>query len=127
MYELVSLNERFSIIQLPANYEGPLPVPMGKFFSITHTDEEISIVTTTTADLSSEKRSDGWRGFKVNGHLDFTMVGLLYKISKPLKENDISIFVVSTYNTDYIFVKSPDHEKAWLTLASAGFSVRMAQ
>ncbi|MBQ9595796.1 MAG: ACT domain-containing protein, partial [Synergistaceae bacterium] len=52
------------------------------------------------------ERSDDWRGFRVKGVLDFSLVGILAKISGLLAENDIALFAVSTFNTDYIFVKS---------------------
>ena len=70
------------------------------------TDEELSLVCPTDiAPDDFEKREDGWRGMRICGQLDFSLIGILAKISSTLANRKIGIFVVSTYNTDYIFVK----------------------
>ena len=90
------------------------------FFS--RTDEEFSLVC-ITADTPSETvaREDGWRCFRVQGILDFSLTGILSRISGILAENKIGIFAVSTYNTDYIFVKGTAFEKAMTVLKKAGY------
>jgi hypothetical protein len=65
----------------------------------------ISIVTNCNLDFEYVKSSKTWKGFKVDGILDFSLVGIINDITKPLKDNGISVFVLSTFNTDYIFVK----------------------
>ena len=57
-------------------------------------------------------REDGWRGFRFEGSLDFSLVGILAKVTGILAEHGISIFAVSTFNTDYVLVKSENYEKA---------------
>ena len=69
------------------------------------------------------ERDDGWGGFRVQGILDFSLVGILSKLSGILAENQIGIFAVSTYNTDYILVKEDNFERALEILASNGYKV----
>ena len=71
----------------------------------------------------SDERSDGWKGFRIQGVLDFSLIGILSKISTILSENKIGIFAVSTYNTDYILVKQENFEKAATLLADNGYSI----
>ena len=72
------------------------------FYFINKTDDELSLVCKTN-DTPSDTiaRDDGWRGFHIEGMLDFSLIGILSKISAILADNQISIFAVSTYNTDY--------------------------
>ena len=88
------------------------------------TDEELSLVCTTECvpDETIE-RDDGWRAFRIQGVLDFSLIGILSEISTLLAENKIGIFAVSTYNTDYILVKSFNYEKALTVLMQAGYTV----
>lgn len=95
-----------------------------EFYFIGKTDEEYSLVCITddTPDNPVE-REDGWKGFRIQGVLDFSMIGILSKISAVLADNRIGIFVVSTFNTDYILVKEENFEKAFNVLSSAGYSI----
>ena len=91
---------------------------------IARTDEEISLVCRTeAAPLHTLERDDGWRGYRVKGPLDFSLVGILSRISGILADNGISVFAVSTYNTDYILVRADDFERAGHALISAGYSI----
>ena len=94
------------------------------FFFIGMTDEELSLVC-RTEDVPEKtvERDDGWRGFRIEGVLDFSLVGILSKLSTILAENGIGIFAVSTYNTDYILVKAGNFERAMAVLAAAGYEV----
>lgn len=94
------------------------------FFFIGMTDEELSLVC-RTEDVPEKtvERDDGWRGFRIEGVLDFSLVGILSKLSTILAENGIGIFAVSTYNTDYILVKAENYERAMAVLAAAGYEV----
>ena len=94
------------------------------FYFIGKTDEEISIVCLTSETPShTVAREDGWNAFRVEGILDFSMIGLLSRISMCLAHNEISIFAVSTFNTDYILVKKEDFSKALNVLAKEGFVI----
>ena len=75
-----------------------------------------------TPDKTTE-RDDGWRGFRIQGVLDFSLIGILSKLSGILAENHIGIFAVSTYNTDYILVKEENFERALEVLASKGYTI----
>ena len=70
------------------------------------------------------ERDDGWKGFRIIGQLDFSLIGILARISKILAEGGIGIFAISTYNTDYILTKEENFEKAMKVLKNAGYEVR---
>ena len=94
------------------------------FYFIGKTDEELSLVCRTQdAPEKALLRDDGWRGFRIQGVLDFSLIGILSGISGILADNKIGIFAVSTYNTDYILVKEENYERALSVLASAGYTV----
>lgn len=95
-----------------------------EFYFIGKTDEELSLVCRTEdTPLSTTDREDGWRGIRIQGVLDFSLVGILSKLSGILAENQIGIFAVSTFNTDYILVKAEDFERAIRVLATAGYAI----
>lgn len=88
------------------------------------TAEEISLVCPTACvPAEVEAREDGWRAFCINGILDFSLIGILSGISTVLADNGIGIFAVSTYNTDYIFVKEPQLPCAIEALEAAGYTM----
>lgn len=95
-----------------------------EFYFIGRTDEELSLVC-KTVDVPSvtTERDDGWRGFRIKGILDFSLIGILSEISGILAENRIGVFAVSTYNTDYILVKKENFEHALNVLASKGYEI----
>ena len=94
------------------------------FFFFGRTDEELSLVCRTEdVPANTFERDDGWRGFRIEGVLDFSLIGILSKLSTILAENRIGIFAVSTYNTDYILVKVENFDRAMNVLATAGYEV----
>ena len=94
------------------------------FFFIGKTDEEISLVCpTASVPADTVAREDGWRGFRIEGVLDFSLTGILAKLSGILAENGIGIFAVSTYNTDYILVKAENLDRSLSVLESAGYEI----
>ena len=85
------------------------------------TDEEKSLVCPTPlVPAETLERSDGWRAFRIEGVLDFSLVGILARISDILARNNIGIFAVSTFNTDYILTKENDFERALQLLSISG-------
>lgn len=88
------------------------------------TDEEYSLVC-ATADVPANviRRDDGWKGFRIQGVLDFSLVGILSKIATLLAENSIPIFAISTYNTDYVLTKAERYGKALDALKQAGYTM----
>ena len=94
------------------------------FFFIGKTDEEISLVCRTEdTPPNTVERDDGWKGFRIQGILDFSLIGILSKISGILAEQKIGIFAVSTFNTDYILVKEENYERALESLSREGYTV----
>ncbi len=94
------------------------------FYFIGKTDEEVSLVCKTEdTPINTIEREDGWRGFRIQGVLDFSLIGILSKLSGILAEYKIGIFAVSTYNTDYILVKEENFERALNVLAAEGYTV----
>lgn len=94
------------------------------FYFIGKTDEELSLVCKTDdVPQNTTERDDGWRGFRIQGILDFSLIGILSKLSGILAESHIGIFAVSTYNTDYILVKEENYERALTILASKEYTI----
>ena len=87
------------------------------------TDEEHSLVCPINLVPDNTKdRNDGWKAFRIEGVLDFSLIGILSKISVCLAENNIGIFVISTFNTDYILTKTENFEQALETLKKEGYT-----
>lgn len=119
--ELKTISYRFTVCKLMS--VGDLPSGIDFCFTA-KTDEEISLVC-KTEDVPEKTlvRDDGWKGFRIEGVLDFSLIGILSKISAILAENKVGIFAVSTYNTDYIFVKEENFDKAIKALKDNGYDV----
>jgi hypothetical protein len=118
--------DRLTVCQLPA--DAPLPSWVANangFISITRTTEELSIVCPETLAPRDAKQESGWRAFKVEGPLDFALTGILAALLDPLAKAGISIFAISTFNTDYILVKADKVEAATQALRAAGHVVRV--
>ncbi|MBQ6634559.1 MAG: ACT domain-containing protein [Ruminococcus sp.] len=95
-----------------------------ELFFIGKTDEEISLVCKTEdTPTTTVERDDGWKGFRIQGILDFSLIGILSKLSGILAEHKIGIFAVSTYNTDYILVKKENFNRALEVLVSEGYTI----
>lgn len=95
-----------------------------KYCFIGKTCEENSLVCETSrVPANTEKREDGWRALRVAGTLDFSLVGILAQLSAVLARKNIGIFAVSTYNTDYIFLKKDRLDEAVKAFEAAGYTV----
>ena len=95
------------------------------FVFLSKTDDEISLVCESAFVPSTVIASEaGWKALKISGILDFGMLGVISKISSLLAKEGISIFVVSTYNTDYILVKAASFDKCVQTLACNGYTIK---
>lgn len=94
------------------------------FTFVGKTDEELSLVCPTdSVPPETVKREDGWRAFRIEGVLDFSLIGILAPIAQILAEEKIGIFAVSTYNTDYVLVKKEQFQAALSALSQAGYEV----
>ncbi len=88
------------------------------------TDEEQSLVCLESDVPANLVACDnGWKAFRIQGVLDFSLIGILSNLSSLLAEHNIGIFAVSTYNTDYIFVKKEQFDKALALLSTAGYEL----
>ena len=88
------------------------------------TDEEKSLVCVTeNVPPNTIQREDGWKGLRLQGLYDFSLVGILSRLSAILADNAIPIFVVSTYNTDYILIKRENYQRALYVLARCGYTI----
>lgn len=119
---LVVLDTIFSVVKLAPAEAIPSWASIGEWFSITRTSEELSIVC-PSVNVPSHTVTDAehdWACIKVEGVLDFGLTGILSSLANPLAENNISIFAVSTFNTDYLLVKVRLLEKAKSVLEQAG-------
>lgn len=100
----------------------PTDILAGSFFSICRTDEELSIVCADAISLDSARCDAGWSCIKVLGPLEFSMTGILAHLAGLLAQAGISIFAVSTYDTDYILVKTGQLAPAVAALKAGGYS-----
>jgi hypothetical protein len=118
--KLKVLDEKFSIHRFNEFKEVPSKVFQSKYFSITKTDDELSIICPSSLDLDSEHCNNNWICIKVIGPLDFNLTGILAKLSCVLAEAQISIIALSTFDTDYILVKSVKIKETIAELEAAG-------
>ena len=95
----------------------------GDFCSITRTPDELSVVCDESVLPAGTKCERGWRILQVVGPLDFSITGLLSSIATPLADADVSIFAISTFDTDYVLVKEETLAKAMEALGVAGHHV----
>ena len=108
--ELKIIDRTFSICKMK-DYT-PIDID-SEFTFISRTDEENSLVCPTECvPYNTIERDDGWKAFRIQGVLDFSLIGILSGISKILADNGIGIFAISTFNTDYIFVKEENFQRA---------------
>lgn len=123
-FALSLLPERLAIVRLSPDTHVPPWAWRGTFFSITRTSDELSIVcleNTLPAEIISQT---GWRAFKVHGPFVLSEVGVLSAIAAPLAEAGVSIFVISTFDTDYVLLKSEQLTGALVALKRAGHQVQ---
>ena len=116
-----TLAGQLAVFRLPGDAAVPEWAMQGAFSSITRTPHELSIVTSIAAVPADAQRTSGpWTAFMVHGPLDFTLKGILSKIAVALAGAGVSIFAISTYDTDYVLVPSADADKARSALTASG-------
>lgn len=119
--ELKKLDNKLKVVKLKSDETVPEIVYKQEFYSITKTDEELSIVVDEHVNILSNVVEYNWKAIKIVGTLDFALIGILSKISTILAQAEISIYAISTYNTDYILVKNDKLEKAIKVLKQNGY------
>jgi len=117
------LEEKYGVCRLDKTESIPEWSKNSNFFSITRTEDELSIVCSQDSIPDDIKCEKDWRILKVQGPLDFSLIGILASISRVLAQKGISIFAVSTYDTDYILVKNRDIDNAIKSLVNEGYEV----
>lgn len=117
---LTLLPDAFAICRLDVNAAIPAWATAGPFFSITRTAEELSLVCLQSLVPDGIRCERDWRCFKLAGPIPFTTVGVLACLVQPVAEAGISVFAVSTFDTDYLLVKENDLERAMAVLRTAG-------
>lgn len=118
------LADRFAICRLPAGASLPEWAMGGVIRSITWTDDETSLLCVESAVPDDVQANRGWRALKVVGPLDFSLTGILSGLAHPLAAAQISIFALSTYDTDYVLVKDPSLVAAVQVLSQCGHCVQ---
>jgi len=117
------LKNKLSVCRLSNNELIPQWANESDFFSITKTLDELSIVCTQDKVPSEIQCERDWMAFKVEGPLDFSLIGILSSISTILADEKISIFAISTYDTDYILVKDKEVDKAIEALSAERYQI----
>lgn len=117
------LKEKFGVSRLDKNELIPKWAQNSDFFSITKTCDELSIVCSQNHIPNDIKCEKDWRILKIEGQLDFSLIGILSSISTILAQKGISIFAISTYDTDYILVKNKDIDNAVDSLVKERYEI----
>jgi hypothetical protein len=122
MMQLKVINNEFSVCKVKDYSE----INLNQEYVFTgSTDEERSLVCPVSlVPQNTIEREDGWRAFRIEGVLDFSLIGILSKISSLLAANKIGIFAISTFNTDYILTKKENFDKAIDVLKAEGYLVK---
>ena len=119
--KLYVLEDVFTIHRFPPDNEIPIWLFDGPFCHITKTVDEISVICSSSVQLNSTKSETGWSCIKVLGPLDLSLTGLLADVLKVLAKAKISIIALSTFDTDYILVKSDQVKSAIHSLRQAEY------
>ena len=114
---------RFAVARLPSDAPVPDWAAGDSFHSLTRTAQELSIVCPESAVPKDVRSEAGFRALRVAGPLDFQLVGILLSLAQPLAEAGVSIFTLSTFDTDYVLVREEHLERALAALGGAGHEV----
>lgn len=121
---LIILKDIFAIYRFNSNEAIPERIEDSNFYSVTRTSDELSVVCKQSDSIEGELAvNKDWRVLKIEGHLDFLLVGIIADISGLLKERNIPIFTISTYDTDYFLVRNRDLDKAVDSLKSGRYII----
>jgi hypothetical protein len=116
---MILLKDEFTLYQFPKTTKVPASVFEQEWFTVSKTTDELSIILPSAVPMEGATKTDAnWKCFKVDAQMEFELVGILVRIVKPLKDNNISVFAVSTYDTDYVLVKSDHADRAFEILGA---------
>ena len=125
--ELNLLFERFAISRLGPDSPIPAWATQGSFFSVTRTGDELSIVTELSRVPAGVTSQSGWRVLKVHGPFVLSEIGVLAALAAPLADAKISLFAISTFDTDYLLVASESLSAAISALEQAGHTIHRSK
>lgn len=121
--ELKEIQGDYTVCKIPGLSELTQEIQASQFWFFGKTDEELSLVCETAlVPKKSIQREDGFWAFRIEGTLDFSLTGILSRLSAVLADHGIGIFAVSTFQTDYILVKKENYKKAIEKLKEAGYT-----
>jgi uncharacterized protein len=126
-FELTLFPEHFAISRLAADAAIPDWATQGPFFSVSRTGDELSIVCELSRVPVGVQSQPGWRVFKVHGPFVLSEIGVLSALAAPLAEAKISLFAVSTFDTDYLLVASETLSAAISVLELAGHLIHRSK
>jgi hypothetical protein len=121
--KLLLLSETLCICRLERNAPIPEWALTGGFSSITRTGQELSVVCPQDQVPPGILKQEGWKALQVEGPLDFSLTGVLASLTAPLAREGISVFAISTYDTDYLLVKEAQLEGAIQRLREEGYEI----
>jgi hypothetical protein len=121
--QLYALDDLYAVVRLEPDADIPSWARSGHFWSVTRSDSELSVVCPQEQVPSDASAERGWCAFEVAGPLDFSLTGVFASLVTPLADEDIPLFVVSTFETDYLLVREHDLHRSVAALTSAGHSV----
>jgi uncharacterized protein len=126
-FELTLFPERFAISQLAANAPIPEWATQGIFVSVTRTGDELSVVCEQSRVPAGVRSQPGWSVLKVHGPFVLKEIGVLSALASPLAEAKLSLFTISTFDTDYLLVASETLSAAVSALERAGHKIHRSQ
>jgi hypothetical protein len=123
-FDLTVLPGAFAIVRLAADTPLPRWAARGEFFSVTRTSDELSVVCLADQVPSGIASETGWRALKVTGPFALSEIGVLAALAAPLAEAKVSLFAISTFDTDYLLVSEKQLNAAIAALKGAGHRIR---
>ena len=122
-FSLKLLADPMAVCRLDPASAVPDWIDRSAFYSVTRTDQELTIVCAAALVAQGTTSETGWRCLRVEGPLDFSETGIIFSLTQPLAKNNISVFVISTFDTDYFMVKETDLAKTIDVLTVAGHEI----
>lgn len=124
--DLIVLPDALAVCRLKAGSDAPPWLAGEAFASVTRTPEETSVVCRAAIVPRDVRAEPGWRALRVAGPLDFALTGVLLSLLEPLAAAGVSVFALSTFDTDYLLVREAALEEALTALAGAGHRIARA-
>jgi hypothetical protein len=122
-FQLILLPQTFAVSRLPVGSSIPEWATRGDFFTVSRTLDELSVVTEAANVPAGIKSQDGWRILKVQGPFVLSEVGVLASLAAPIAEAGVSLFAISTFDTDYFLISADQLAQAMSALKHAGHQI----